>query len=109
MIGMYVCTSPNKSNELILTSPPTQSLEKDTPSKPLPHRGAHPCRRIIFKLSSHDQGRGRRHENMYEFSWTWFDTEVIHGAHERKMYINGEEQEILDNERGQERKHYTEA
>ncbi|OGE48336.1 hypothetical protein PENARI_c030G06388 [Penicillium arizonense] len=85
------------------------SLEKDTPSKPLPHRGAHPCRKIIFKLSSHDQGRGRRHENMYEFSWTWFDTEVIHGAHERKMYINGEEQEILDNERGQERKHYTEA
>jgi hypothetical protein len=99
---------PNKLNELILTSPPTQSLEKDTP-KPLPHRGAHPCRKIIFNLSSHDQGNGRRRENMYEFSWTWFDTEVIHGAHERKMYTNGEEQEILDNERGQKRKHYTEA
>lgn len=46
---------------------------------------------------------------MYEFSWTWFDTEVIHGAHTRNMYVNGTEQEILDNERGQVRKHYTEA
>lgn len=46
---------------------------------------------------------------MYEFSWTWFDVEVIHGAHTRNMYVNGTEQEILDNERGQVRKHYTEA
>jgi hypothetical protein len=46
---------------------------------------------------------------MYEFSWTWFDTEVIRSAHKRNMYLNGTEQEILDNERGQVRKHYTEA
>lgn len=46
---------------------------------------------------------------MYAFSWTWFDVEVIHGAHTRNMYANGTEQEILDNERGQVRKHYTEA
>ncbi|KAJ5747268.1 uncharacterized protein N7511_008964 [Penicillium nucicola] len=85
------------------------SLGKDEPPKPLPHRGAHPCRKIIFKLSSRDQGNGRRRENMYQYSWTWFDTEVIKAAHEQQMYINGEEQEILDNERGQERKHYTEA
>ncbi|KAJ5312319.1 hypothetical protein N7508_003149 [Penicillium antarcticum] len=85
------------------------SLGKVIPPKPLPHRGAHPCRKIIFKLSSRDQGGGRRRENMYQFSWTWFDTEVIKAAHERKMYINGEEQAILDNEGGQKRKHYTEA
>jgi hypothetical protein len=85
-----------------------QDLGKDIPPKPLPHRGAHPCRKIIFNLSSHDQGGGRRRENMYDFSWTWFDADVIKASHERKLYINGEEQEILDNERGQVRKHYTE-
>ncbi|CAG7919217.1 unnamed protein product [Penicillium olsonii] len=84
-------------------------LEKGSSPKPLPHRGAHPCRRIIFNLSSRDQGGGRPRHNMYEFSWTWFDTEVIHGAHKKCMYANGNEQEILDNERGQVRKHYTEA
>ncbi|KAF7527434.1 hypothetical protein PCG10_002837, partial [Penicillium crustosum] len=62
-----------------------------------------------FNISSHDQGGGRRRDNMYEFSWTWFDVEVIHGAHTKNMYVNGTEQEILDNERGQVRKHYTEA
>lgn len=44
---------------------------------------------------------------MYESSWTWFDTEAIRGAHARNMYANGSEQELLDNERGQEKKHYT--
>lgn len=44
---------------------------------------------------------------MYENSWTWFDTEVIHGAHEKNVYVDGVEQEILDNERGQEKKHYS--
>ncbi|KAJ6139445.1 hypothetical protein N7471_005931 [Penicillium samsonianum] len=85
------------------------SLEQESSPTPLPHRGAHPCRKIVFNISSHDQGNGRCHDNMYEFSYTWFDTEVIHGAHTRNMYDNGTEQEILDNERGQVRKHYTEA
>lgn len=85
------------------------SLEQESNPAPLPHRGAHPCRKIVFNISSHDQGGGRLRENMYEYSWTWFDTEVIHGAHMRNMYADGIEQEILDNERGQVRKHYTEA
>ncbi|KAJ5120550.1 uncharacterized protein N7515_009938 [Penicillium bovifimosum] len=84
-------------------------LEHNPSPTPLPHRGAHPCRKIVFELSSHDQGGGRSRENMYEFSWTWFDTEVIHGAHTRNMYVDGVEQEILNNEQGQVRKHYTEA
>ncbi|KAJ5092180.1 hypothetical protein NUU61_007050 [Penicillium alfredii] len=46
---------------------------------------------------------------MYECAWTWFDTEVIREAHAKNMYADGTEQEILDNERGQVRKHYTEA
>lgn len=33
-------------------------------------------------------------------SWTWFDTEVIHAAHTKKMFVNGEEQELLPNEKG---------
>ncbi|CAI7652454.1 unnamed protein product [Penicillium glandicola] len=85
------------------------SLEQGSSPTPLPHRGAHPCRKIVFNISSHDQGGRQRRDNMYEFSWTWFDTEVIHHAHTRNMYVNGTEQEILDNERGQVRKHYTEA
>ncbi|KAJ5178044.1 uncharacterized protein N7500_000743 [Penicillium coprophilum] len=85
------------------------SLEQESNPTPLPHRGAHPCRKIVFKISSHDQGGGRRRDNMYEYSWTWFDAEVIRGAHKRNMYVDGTEQEILDNERGQVRKHYTEA
>ncbi|KAJ5817915.1 hypothetical protein N7447_007923 [Penicillium robsamsonii] len=85
------------------------SLEKESNPTPLPHRGVHPCRKIVFNISSHDQGGGRRRDNMYEFSWTWFDAEVIREAHKRNMYVEGIEQEILDNERGQVRKHYTEA
>ncbi|KAF9253132.1 hypothetical protein DTO013E5_480 [Penicillium roqueforti] len=85
-----------------------KSLEQDSSPTPLPHRGAHPCRKIVFNISSHDQGSGKCRDNMYEFSWTWFDIEVIHGAHTKNMYANGIEQEILDNERGQVRKHYTE-
>lgn len=43
---------------------------------------------------------------MYQGSWTWFDTEVIRGAHSKNMYVRGIEQDILDNEHGQVRKHY---
>lgn len=43
---------------------------------------------------------------MYQSSWTWFDTEVIRGAHAKNMYVRGIEQDILDNEHGQVRKHY---
>lgn len=44
---------------------------------------------------------------MYEHSWTWFDAEVIRGAHERNMYVDGVEQELLENERGQEKRHFS--
>ncbi|GLI80611.1 hypothetical protein PoHVEF18_008966 [Penicillium ochrochloron] len=47
------------------------------------------------------KGPGRINENMYEHSWTWFDAEVIRGAHEKKMYVDGEEQVLLDNEKGE--------
>ncbi|KAF9894237.1 hypothetical protein FE257_007739 [Aspergillus nanangensis] len=55
-----------------------------TPSpKLLPHRSIHPCRKILFSISSHDQGGGRpRTTDQYEGSFTWFDTEVVHSAQE---------------------------
>lgn len=83
--------------------PTVKQLERSPDSpRPLPHRSTnHPCRKVVFHLSSHDQGPGRIHENMYEHSWTWFDAEVIRGAHEKKMYVDGEEQVLLDNEKGE--------
>jgi hypothetical protein len=72
----------------------------------MPHRSKHPCRKIIFHISSHDQGSGNRQENVYEGSWTWFDTEVIRAAHLKNIYQDGEEQEVLENEKGQVAVHY---
>ncbi|KAJ5082040.1 hypothetical protein N7532_011083 [Penicillium argentinense] len=71
-----------------------------------PHRTVHPCRKIVFHLSSHDQGGGRAREDMYHGSWTWFDTEVIREAHTKKMYVDGTEQEILEDELGYVKKHF---
>ncbi|KAJ5180434.1 hypothetical protein N7492_003644 [Penicillium capsulatum] len=81
-------------------------LENEPSPRPLPHRTVHPCRKILFELSSRDQGWGPPRENMYRCSWTWFDTEVIRGAHAKNMYAGGTEQDLLDNEQGQVRKHY---
>lgn len=85
------------------THPTIKQLEQSPDSpRPLPHRSCNrPCRKIVFRLSSHDQGPGRIHKDMYDHSWTWFDAEVIHGAHERKMYVNGEEKELLNDEKGE--------
>ncbi|KAJ5732035.1 hypothetical protein N7493_003516 [Penicillium malachiteum] len=79
-----------------------KSLEQSSSPKPLPHRGIRPVRKIIFKITSHDQGgRGTiTDEDRYRGTWTWFDTEVIHKAHTRNMYADGKEQELLENERG---------
>ncbi|KAJ5975264.1 hypothetical protein N7481_008971 [Penicillium waksmanii] len=83
-----------------------KSLEEVESPKPLPHRTAHPCRKIIFHLSSHDQGGSRIHEDMYQGSFTWFDAEVIREAHKKRMYVDGTEQEILEDETGKEKRHF---
>ncbi|KAJ6013982.1 hypothetical protein N7540_008573 [Penicillium herquei] len=79
-----------------------QSIEQSSSPKTLPHRGIHPCRKIIFQITSHDQGgRGTiTDEDRYRGTWTWFDTEIIHKAQTRNMYADGKEQELLENERG---------
>ncbi|KAJ5166586.1 uncharacterized protein N7482_005367 [Penicillium canariense] len=82
---------------------------EQSPDNPrsLPHRSRHQvCRKIVFRLSSHDQGPGQVRPNMYHESWTWFDAEVIRGAHAKNMFANGEEQELLEDEKGEYTKHF---
>ncbi|KAL2814791.1 hypothetical protein BJX63DRAFT_191514 [Aspergillus granulosus] len=78
-------------DEALLCTTPLCYDEKtlDTPSpKLLPHRTVHPCRKIQFHIVSHDQGgyneshRLRTNSDAYNGSFTWFDIEVIHRAHE---------------------------
>ncbi|KAL4902532.1 hypothetical protein BDW74DRAFT_60307 [Aspergillus multicolor] len=64
------------------------TLNTPTP-KLLPHRTIHPCRKIILSILSHDQGgylesrlAGPDHPPAYEGTYTWFDAEVVHNAHE---------------------------
>ncbi|CEL08285.1 hypothetical protein ASPCAL11436 [Aspergillus calidoustus] len=79
-------------DEVLLCTTPLCYDEKtlDTPlPKVLPHRTIHPGRKIQFSIVSHDQGgwnesqrlRGNN-SNVYNGSWTWFDSEIIHKAHE---------------------------
>lgn len=44
----------------------------------VPPRGAHPCRKIVFELKSHDQGytSEMRGPGEYDYSWTWFDAGI---------------------------------
>lgn len=62
----------------------------DSTPKILPHRTAHPCRKVVFSVLSHDQGgyserrwAGVERPAVYEGSFTWFDTEVFHNAQEQ--------------------------
>ncbi|KAI5297006.1 Phosphotransferase enzyme, partial [Ascosphaera pollenicola] len=40
------------------------------------HRTQRPCRKIVFNLSSHDQGWGGGEPDTFEGSFTWFDVEA---------------------------------
>lgn len=43
---------------------------------------------------------------MYKGAFTWFDTEVIPEAYKKKMYVDGIEQMILEDEGGTVKKHF---
>lgn len=59
-----------------------QTLDTASPQI-LPHRTIHPCRKIVFSILSHDQGGyPDGAPDSYHGSFTWFDAEVIHKAHE---------------------------
>jgi len=56
---------PGEATDEVLTQWSSKSLPK----------GEHPCRKIVFKIRSHDQGWGGNpnHKGTYEGSYTWFD------------------------------------
>lgn len=64
--------------------------QKEDSSETLLHRGLYPCRKIIFDISSHDQGWGgdRDHRGTYRGSWTWFDAYIL--PSNKKNSANGE-------------------
>ncbi|OJJ46273.1 hypothetical protein ASPZODRAFT_16874 [Penicilliopsis zonata CBS 506.65] len=65
----------------------TLGSPSNTP-RTLPHRTIHPCRKIEFRISSHDQGfgDGSTGHDRFEHSWTWFDAETVHAAHSPERY-----------------------
>ncbi|KAI9762849.1 MAG: hypothetical protein M4579_000202 [Chaenotheca gracillima] len=79
------------ANKICLTTPPLglplpPSVDGDDLAEStsgsvqewIPPRGEHPCRKIVFELSSHDQGFGGpvSDRGTYKSSWTWFDAVV---------------------------------
>jgi len=53
----------------------TKEVLKHWEAKSLP-RSEHPCRKIVFKIKSHDQGwssGGLQNQGTYNGSYTWFD------------------------------------
>ncbi|RJE21408.1 hypothetical protein PHISCL_06239 [Aspergillus sclerotialis] len=84
-LGKRVVIRQDRDQELVRTVPlcfDEESLKSTNP-KPLPHRQTHPCRKIVFSISAHDQGWGGTPQpSKFGGSYTWFDTEIIHNAHE---------------------------
>lgn len=62
-----------------LTSSQAPEDETSPPPRPLPHRGIHPCRKIVFSISSHDQGWGGGPGNRGKHvgSYSWFDAFIV--------------------------------
>jgi hypothetical protein len=53
--------------------------ERWTGCRLLPHRSQHPVRKIVFSISSHDQGWGGETgcRGTYYGSWSWFDAYIV--------------------------------
>ncbi|OJJ31851.1 hypothetical protein ASPWEDRAFT_116823 [Aspergillus wentii DTO 134E9] len=72
----------NDRDRVILKTDPLcyspKTLSTSSPTT-VPHRTIHPCRKIIFSISAHDQGWGGHGdgESIFNGSFTWFDTEII--------------------------------
>lgn len=56
----------------------SSSMAEGSARQVLLHRGIHPCRKIVFDISSHDQGWGgdSAHRGTFQGSWTWFDAYI---------------------------------
>ncbi|KAL2004960.1 hypothetical protein VTN00DRAFT_2810 [Thermoascus crustaceus] len=65
-----------------LRTPPLcyeQTPVDSSQSRILPHRGMHPCRKIVFSIASHDQGWGGGYGNRGKHvgAYSWFDAFII--------------------------------
>jgi hypothetical protein len=73
-------------------------------SETLLHRGLYPCRKIIFDISSHDQGWGGDygHQGTFRGSWTWFDAYIIPSNKKNSADVGKGGQESVSTERGED-------
>ncbi|KAL1967120.1 hypothetical protein VTN77DRAFT_3411 [Rasamsonia byssochlamydoides] len=65
--------------ECLRTPPLCYDVGGQSPSRVLSHRGIHPCRKIVFAISAHDQGWGGEQgcKGTYRGSYTWFDAYIV--------------------------------
>lgn len=78
-IDRKIVVRQDADRELLRTVPLCHEKKSDgSLSKLLPHRLAHPCRKIVFNLDSHDQGWGGEPgcRGTYRGSYTWFNAEI---------------------------------
>ncbi|KAH8701087.1 hypothetical protein BGW36DRAFT_357716 [Talaromyces proteolyticus] len=99
----YVVRS-DEDRECLRTPPLCFSLEegskenessgKEEQPQTLLHRGIHPCRKIVFDITSHDQGWGgdASHRGTYRGSYTWFDAYIVPSNHKHSANENKEDQ-----------------
>lgn len=78
--------------------------QREDSSETLLHRGLYPCRKIIFDISSHDQGWGGDHDHRgtYRGSWTWFDAYILPSNKENTANEEKAEQASVSSDISQE-------
>jgi len=83
-----VSAQNDTDKQCLLTPPLCYDLGSDSSfsssflsPKLLPHRGPHPCRKIVFTIQAHDQGWGGKiySRGTYQDSYTWFDAYILDG------------------------------
>lgn len=77
---MTVHLSARKILSLIRSS--QTPADSSSQSRILPHRGMHPCRKIVFSIASHDQGWGGGFGNKGKHvgAYSWFDAFIVPAA-----------------------------
>lgn len=61
------------------------------------HRGLYPCRKIVFDISSHDQGWGGGHGDSGTFrgSYTWFDVYAVPSKEKKRALEDKNFQQLV--------------
>lgn len=100
--GKKIVVRQDEDRIVLRSEPLCLFFDTGTGTKPkiLPHRTIHPCRKIIFRISSHDQGfgggvsaDGRQFRGGFEGSYSWFDTEVVHHQEQQERPSSEQQQQ----------------